>query len=133
MDYLILEFNTLEGLYQLLIQITADKYILLCQLTDNVVALRRVCTCTRERLLQNYKAQRHAVFLKDTFSIEDENCSRHADLFVCLFARAITIEVPPPTLSVKISTLYHNFPIDYCRDFSHILHICTRPQVDSLV
>ena len=71
-------------------------------------------------------------FLKDTLSIEDENCSRHADLLVCLFARAITSEVPP-TLSVKISTLYHNFLIDYCRDFSHILHICTRPQVDSLV
>ena len=40
---------------------------------------------------------------------------------------------PPPTQSVKISTLYPNFLIDYCRDFSLILHICTRPQVDSLV
>ena len=49
---------------------------------------------------------------------------------VRLFARAITSEVPP-TLGVKTSTL-HNFLIDYCRDFSHILHICTRPQVDSL-
>ena len=29
--------------------------------------------------------------------------------------------------------LYHNFLIDYCRDFSHILHICTRPPVDSLI
>ena len=35
-------------------------------------------------------------YLKDTLSIEDENCSRHADLFVCLFARAIISEVPPP-------------------------------------
>ena len=23
--------------------------------------------------------------------------------------------------------------IDYCRDFSHIFHICTRPPVDSLM
>ena len=71
-------------------------------------------------------------FLKDTLSIEDEKCSRHADLFVRLFARAITSE-GAPTLSVKISTFYHNFLIDYCRDFSHILLICTRPQEDSLV
>ena len=49
-----------------------------------------------------------------------------------LFARAIVSEVPP-TLSMKILTLYHNFPSDYCRDFSNILHICTRSQVDSLV
>ena len=61
-----------------------------------------------------------------------KTCSRHADLFVCLFARAI-ISVVPPTLSMKILTVYHNFLTDYCRDFSHILHICTMPQVDSLV
>ena len=54
--------------------------------------------------------------LKDTLSIEDENCSVHADLFVHLFPRGITNEVPPQ--SVKISTLYHNFLIDYFRDFS---------------
>ena len=36
----------------------------------------------------------------------------HAYLFVRLFARAITSKVLP-TLSVKISTLYHNFFIDY--------------------
>ena len=58
--------------------------------------------------------------------------SRHANLYVHLFARDITREVPP-TKSVKMSTLYHIFLIDYCRDFTHILHICTRPQVDSLV
>ena len=55
--------------------------------------------------------------LKDTLSIEDENYLRHADLFVLLIPRAITSELPP-TQSVKISTLYHNFLIDYCRDFS---------------
>ena len=35
-------------------------------------------------------------FLKDTLSIEDENCSRHANLSVRLFARDITRGVPPP-------------------------------------
>ena len=71
-------------------------------------------------------------FLKIPYLSRMKICSRHADLFVRLFARAITSEVPP-TLSMKISTLYHNFLIDYCRDFSHILHICTRPQVEIYV
>ena len=71
-------------------------------------------------------------FLKIPYLLRMKNCSRHADLFVRLFARAITSEVPL-TLSVKMSTLYHNFLIDLCRDFSHIVHKCTRPQVDSLV
>ena len=66
-------------------------------------------------------------FLKIPYLSRMKNCSRHANLSVRLFARAITREVPP-IKSVKISTLYHNFLIDYCRDFSHILHICTRPQ-----
>ena len=35
-------------------------------------------------------------FLKDTLSIEDEKCSRHANLSVRLFARDITRGVPPP-------------------------------------
>ena len=38
-------------------------------------------------------------FLNDTLSIEDENCSRHANLSVRLFARAITREVPPPNFN----------------------------------
>ena len=71
-------------------------------------------------------------FLNIAYLPSMKKCSRHADLFVRLFARAIIREVPP-TLSMKILTLYHNFFSDYCRDFSHILHICTRPQVDSLV
>ena len=33
--------------------------------------------------------------LKDTLSIEDEKCSRHANLCVHLFARDITREVQP--------------------------------------
>ena len=66
-------------------------------------------------------------FLKDTSSIEDEKlfkaCSRHADLY---------IQSLPPTKIVKISTLYHNLLIDYCRDVSIILHTYTSSQVDSL-
>ena len=49
-----------------------------------VVTLRHGCMhpCPREQvLLQNYKAQRHGVFFKDTLCIEDEKCSRHADMF----------------------------------------------------
>ena len=71
-------------------------------------------------------------FLKIACLSRMKICSRHADLVVSLFARAIISEVPP-TRGVKISTLYHNFLIDYSRDFSHVLHMCTRPQVDSLV
>ena len=37
-----------------------------------------------EQLLKKYKAQRHAVVLKDTLSFQDETSSRHADLFVPL-------------------------------------------------
>ena len=37
------------------------------------VTLQRPCLRPREQLLlQNYKVQRHAVFLKDTLSIEDD-------------------------------------------------------------
>ena len=60
-----------------------------------------------------------------------KNCSKHADLFVRLFARAIISEVTP-TPSMKILILNHNFLSDYSRDFSDILHICTRSQIDSL-
>ena len=58
-----------------------------------------------------------------------KNSSRHTDLFVHLFARAIISEVPP---TLSILKRYHNFLNDYCKDFSHILHTCTRPQVNSL-
>ena len=68
-------------------------------------------------------------FLKDTLSIEDEKLFK-ACKSVCLLE---TLQGGTPTKSVKISTLNHNFLSDYCRDFSHILHICTRPEVDSLV
>ena len=71
-------------------------------------------------------------FFKIPYLSRMKNCSRHADLFVRLFARAVRSEVPP-TQSMKISTLYHNFLSDYCRDFSLDLNICTRPPVDSLV
>ena len=35
-------------------------------------------------------------FFKDTLSIEPEKLFQHADMFVHLFTRAITSEVPPP-------------------------------------
>ena len=71
-------------------------------------------------------------FSKIAYLSSMKNCSRHADLCVYLFARAIISKLSP-TLSMKMLTLYHNFLSDYCRDFSHILNICTRPQLDSLV
>ena len=46
-------------------------------MSDIMTSLR--CPC--KQLLQNYKAQRPAVFLKDTLS-RMKNCSRYADLFV---------------------------------------------------
>ena len=71
-------------------------------------------------------------FLKDTLSIEDEKLFK-ACKSVCLSVCYRRYKGGTPTKSVKISTLYDNFLSDYCRDFSHILHICTRPEVDSLV
>ena len=44
----------------------------------------------------------------------------------------ISSKYPENSLRNTLSTLYHNFLFDYCRDFSHMLHVCTRPQVDSL-
>ena len=43
------------------------------------------------------------------------------------------LEVKTPTQIVKISTLYHNFSLYYCWDFSFMLHICTSPRINSLV
>ena len=43
-------------------------------------------------------------FLKLAYLPSMKNCSRHADLFVRLFARAIISEVPPPPHSK-----YENF------------------------
>ena len=80
-------------------------------------------------LLQMYKAQRHAVTLKIPYLSRIINCSRHADLFIYLFLKAVRSEVPPS----KVWKFQHNFLIDYWRDFSLILDVCTRPQVDSLV
>ena len=112
--------------------------IYLCQLTDKsadiMASLCGICVhvCVNNFSSKTTRPRDMLLILKDTLSIEDENCSRHPNMFVRLFPRAITSEVPP-TQSVKISTLYHNILIDYYRDFSLILHICTRPQVDSLV
>ena len=47
-------------------------------------------------LLQNHKTQRHTVYIKIPELSWMKNCSRRADLFIRLFPRAITREVPPP-------------------------------------
>ena len=60
-------------------------------------------------------------FLKDTLCIEDEKVFKACRSVGSMYSRAITNEVPPP--EAKISTLYHNFLFDYCRDVSLILHI----------
>ena len=82
-----------------------------------VVTLWRWHPRPREQLLLlNYNTQRHAVFFKDTLTIEDEKLFRPC--------RSVRSSVPQShyksgtrTQSVKISTLYHNFLIHYSRDF----------------
>ena len=69
---------------------------------------------------------------KDTLSIEDEKLFK-ACKSVWSSVCYSHYNGGTPTKSVKSSTLYHNFLSDYYRDFSHILHICIRPQADSLV
>ena len=47
-------------------------------------------------ILQNFKTQRHSVFLKIPYLSRMINRKIHADLSVHLFPRAIRREVPPP-------------------------------------
>ena len=63
---------------------TMVHWLLLCQLT-----------CPREQLLQNY-LEACCFFKKIPYLSRMKICSRHANLSVRLFARAITREVPPP-------------------------------------
>ena len=56
-----------------------------------------VGVCVRVNNFSKTTRPRDMLFLlKDTLSIEDENCSRHANLSVRLFARDVTREVPSP-------------------------------------
>ena len=68
-------------------------------------------------------------FLKDALSIEDEKLFK-ACKSVCLL---VPLQGKYPHQKCENFNTLHNFLIYYCRDFSHILHICTRQQVDSLV
>ena len=108
---------------------------LLCQLTcqsaDIMSSLCGVGVRVNNFFSKTTRPRDMLFFLKIPYLSRMKNCSRHANLSVRLFARDITRGVPPP--KVKISTFYHNFLSDYCRDFSHILHMCTRPEVDSFV
>ena len=56
----------------------------------------RVRVCVNHFSSKTTRPRDMLFFLKDTSSIEDENCSRHANLSVRLFARDIIREVPPP-------------------------------------
>ena len=60
-----------------------------------------------DNFFSKYRSRDMLLVLKDTLSIEDEKCSRHADLFSRLFPTAIRSEVPEP----KVSTLWGVFPI----------------------
>ena len=53
----------------------------------------RVCV---NKFSKSTRARDMLFLLKDMLSIENENCLRHADLFVRLFPRTITAKVPPP-------------------------------------
>ena len=68
-------------------------------------------------------------FLKDTLSIEDEKLFK-ACKSVCLLE---TLQGRYPHQKCENSNTLSQFSLDYCRNFSHILHICTRPELDSLV
>ena len=77
-------------------------FLFLCQLTLwQSLWHRRLRLC--EQLLQNNKAQGHAVFFSIKIPLiipylsRMKNCLRHADLFLPLFPRATTNEIPPPT------------------------------------
>ena len=114
------------------------QYTFLCQLAcqsaDIMASLYGMCIRVR---VNNFSSKttmpRDMMFLlKDTLSIENEKLFK--------VYRYVPLSVPQshyksgiPTQSVKMSTLDHNFLIDYCMDFSLILHICTRPEIDSLV
>ena len=116
-------------------------WIFLCQLTckspDIIASLCdvgvHVRVCVNNFSSKSTRPRDMLFLLKDTYLSQMKTCSRHVNLFVRLFPRAITFisEVPPS--KVKISTVYHNFLMDYCRDFSLILHIYTGSQVCSHV
>ena len=111
-------------------------YLFLCRLTcqsaDIMSSLCGVGVRVNNFSSKTTRPRDMLFFLKDTLSIEDEKLFK-ACKSVCSSVCWRHYKGGTPTKSVKISTLYHNFLSDYCRDFSHILHICTRPEVDSLV
>ena len=78
------------------------------------VSVHPTCPCPREQLLQKYKAQRHDFLKKILYLSKMKKCSRDTDLFVCS-PEPLQMGCPP-TQSMKISTLYHDLLIDYCRD-----------------
>ena len=69
---------------------------LTCQSADIMSSLCGVGVRVNNFFSKTTRPRDMLFFLKDTLSIEDENCSRHANLSVRLFARDVTREVPPP-------------------------------------
>ena len=100
------------------------------QLNDKS-SLCHACVHVNNFSSKNYNAQRHAVVLKVPYLLRMKMCSRHADLFIRLFPRAITSEVPPP----KVRKFQHFITIFSLTiaGISLLSCICTRPQVSSLM
>ena len=106
--------------------------LFLCQLTcQSADIMSSLCGVGVHVYMNNFSLKttrpRDMLFiLKDTLN----NCARHADLFVRLFPRANTSEVPPP----KVWKFQHFITIfSFTIAGIFLLHICTRPLVDSLV
>ena len=80
---------------------TSNKFglsLFFCQLTCQYSALlaytfTSVCTTACPKL---QSPETCCLFLKIPHLLRMKNCSRHADLFIRQFARAITSKVPPP-------------------------------------
>ena len=89
-----------SGLYTPNSDLWKRHFQFLCQLTsqsaDIVSSLCGVGVRVNNFFSKTTRPRDMLFFLKDTLSIEDEKCSRHANLSVRLFARDITRGVPPP-------------------------------------
>ena len=107
--WILVDKNFMQAVYGNVLMTVAAYLIVvgecfLCQLTcqsaDIISSLCGVGVHVRVRV-NNFSSKTTRprdvlFFLKDTLFIEDEKCSRHANLSVRLFARDITRGVPPP-------------------------------------
>ena len=77
---------------------------------DIMVSLCSVGVCVSDFSSKTTRPRDMLFFYKIAYLSRMKTCSRHADLFVSLFARAIISKVLP-TLSMKISTLITIFSL----------------------